>query len=313
LLIITNGGYILLRKSININLKAKGNIWVKYKIVEGVILFTALYAIFVEAIRNMPGNMNMHTLLPSAPLRPFIRTYLVIESEGTFVNRILPDTSLVIAFRFKGQTNYVGDRAMDALPMSVVSGLRKSARRVSYAKDTGNILVLFKEAGASAFFKEPLHELFELSLSLDHFVAKQKIADVEEQLAGAINNEQRIAVVEQFLLSELYGPKPDQLILTAIQNIHTAKGIIKIKDLANTLYISHDAFEKRFRKITGTSPKQFAAIVRMKSITSQRQRNLLLSDLAYDAGYFDQPHFNKDFKLFTGQTPTDFFNAPPLW
>jgi AraC-like DNA-binding protein len=261
----------------------------------------------------MPGYMNMHTYLPSAALRPFIRSYLVIESEGSFVNRLLPDTSLVIAFRFKGQTNYMQDHVADALPTSVISGLRKSARRVSYAKDTGNILVLFKEAGASAFFKEPLHELFELSLSLDHFISGQKISDIEEQLNGAVHHEERIAIVHQFLLSRLYNSKPDQLISLAIEKIHAAKGLIKIKDLADTLYISHDAFEKRFRKIAGTSPKQFAAIVRMKSITSQRPQGQLLSDIAYDAGYFDQSHFNKDFKRFTGQTPTDFFNAPPLW
>jgi AraC-like DNA-binding protein len=261
----------------------------------------------------MPGNMNIHMHLPSAMLRPFIRSYLVIESEGSFVNRLLPDTSLVIAFRFKGQTNYMRDHIAYALPMSVVSGLRKSARRVNYAKDTGNILVLFKEAGASAFFKEPLHELFELSLSLDHFISQQKLADIEEQLANVVHDEERIAVIEQFLLSKLYASKPDGLISLAIEKIHTAKGVIKIKELTDTLYISRDAFEKRFRKITGTSPKQFAAIVRMKSITNQRPQNQLLSDIAYGAGYFDQSHFNKDFKLFTGQTPSDFFSAPPLW
>jgi AraC-like DNA-binding protein len=261
----------------------------------------------------MPGNMNIHTILPSALLRPFIRSYLVIESDGPFVNRLLPDTSLVIAFRFKGQTNDVRDHVTDALPMSVISGLRKAARTVSYANNTGNILVLFKEAGASAFFKEPLHELFGLSLSLDHFIPQQKITDVEEQLAGAADHNQRINIVEQFLFSRLYRSKPDQLILLAIQKVQATKGIIKIKELADTLYLSQDAFEKRFRRIAGTSPKQFAAIVRMKFITSQRLGNQLLSDLAYDSGYFDQPHFNKEFKLFTGQTPTDFFNAPPLW
>lgn len=261
----------------------------------------------------MPANMNIYTHLPSAVLKPFIRSYLVIESEGSFVNRLLPDTSLIIAFRFKGQTNYVQDNAIKHLPISIVSGLRKSARQVSYAKNTGNILVLFKEAGASAFFKEPLHELFELSLSLDHFISQQKIADIEEQLNSAVHNEERIAIVEQFLLSKLYNSTSDRLISLAMEKIHTAKGVIKIKELTDTLYISRDAFEKRFRKIAGTSPKQFAAIVRMKSITSQRPQNQPLSDIAYDAGYFDQSHFNKDFKLFTGQTPTDFFNAPPLW
>ena len=92
----------------------------------------------------------------------------------------------------------------------------------------------------------------------------------------------------------------------------SAKGIIKIKDLADTLYISQDAFEKRFRRVVGTSPKQFSSILRMRSITNIRQQKHTLTKIAFDAGYFDQPHFNKDFRLFTGQTPTDFFKLPSI-
>lgn len=248
--------------------------------------------------------MNIDTHTPTELLKPFIKTYLIIESQDELVNRVLPDTSLAIAFRYKGQVNYITDSSRNGLPVSVVSGLRKSVRLINYTKNTGNILVIFKEAGATAFFKEPLHELFEESVPLDNFIPQVSI--IEEQLAEAQDNNQRITIVEQFLLSK-------KLIAAAIQKIHSAKGIIKIKELADTLYISQDAFEKRFRKIAGTSPKQFSSVVRMKSIINQRPQNQTLTEIAFDAGYFDQAHFNKDFKLFTGQTPTDFFKSPPSW
>lgn len=255
--------------------------------------------------------MNIDTHIPTELLKPFIKTYLIIESQDELINRVLPDTSLAIAFRYKGQVNYITDSSRNGLPRSVVSGLRKSVRLINYTKNTGNILVIFKEAGATAFFKEPLHELFEESIPLDNFIPQVSI--VEEQLAEAQNNHQRITIIEQFLLSKLYDPRPDKLIAAAIQKIHSAKGIIKIKELADTLYISQDAFEKRFRKIAGTSPKQFSSVVRMKSIINQRQYGQTLTEIAFDAGYFDQAHFNKDFKLFTGQTPSDFFKSPPSW
>jgi AraC-like DNA-binding protein len=101
--------------------------------------------------------------------------------------------------------------------------------------------------------------------------------------------------------------------LTALQKIQAANSIVRIKELAGFLCISYDAFEKRFRKTVGTSPKQFSSIVRMKTIISKRPQSHTLFDLAIDAGYFDQAHFNKDFKLFTGQTPTDFFKAASSW
>jgi len=257
--------------------------------------------------------MKPEAHIPTGLLRPFIRTYLIIESKEELVNRVLPDTSLAIAFKIKGQVNYITSNTSNGLPSSVISGLRKSVRLINYLKDTATIIVLFKETGAAAFFKEPLHELFEESVSLNNFIRQQKILRIEEQLAETQNNHQRIAIIEQFLLSKLYDRKPDRLISAAVHKIYAAKGIIKIKELAGALYISHDAFEKRFRKVVGSSPKQFSSIVRMKSVVNQEQQTGMLTDIALNAGYFDQPHFNKEFKLFTGQTPTDFFKSPSFW
>jgi AraC-like DNA-binding protein len=257
--------------------------------------------------------MNVNAYAPAELLKPFIKTYLIIESLDEIVNRVLPNTSLAIAFQYKGQVNYVMDNNICKVPTSAISGIRKSVRLINYLKDTATIIVLFNEGGMSAFFREPLHELFEESVSLDNFITQQKTLVIEEQLAEAQNNNQRIAIVEQFLLSKLCYRKPDKLILTALQKIHYCKGNVKIKELADKLYISHDAFEKRFRKVVGTSPKQFSSIVRMKSIVDHKPHSQSLTEIAISAGYFDQPHFNKDFRLFTGQTPTDFFNSPVFW
>ena len=257
--------------------------------------------------------MKFEEFIPTELLRPFIKTYRIIESQDEMANRVLPNTSLSLAFRYKGQASYLTDKSQDNLPTSTISGLRKSVRLIHYMNDTATIIILFKETGAKSFFKEPLYELFEASASLDNFITQQKIAIIEEQLAEAKNNIQRIAIIEQFLLSQLFNYTPDKLISIAVEKIHSTKGIIKIKELADTLYISNDAFEKRFRKIVGTSPKNFASIVRMNSLIKLRENSKTISDIAFEAGYYDQPHFNKDFKLFTGQTPTDFFKSLSFW
>jgi AraC-like DNA-binding protein len=226
---------------------------------------------------------------------------------------VLPDTSFAIAFRYKGQVNYLTDTNIHNLPSTVITGLRTSVRLINYLENTATIIVQFKEGGTAAFFREPLYELFGESVSLDNFISRQKISIIEEQLAEATNSKQRIAIVEQFLLSILHTQRNDQLITNAIEKITSTKGIIKMKELADSFYLSQDAFEKRFRKIIGTSPKQFSSIIRMKSITNQIHPTQSLTDIALQAGYFDQPHFNKDFRRFTGLSPTDFFKSSPRW
>ncbi|QOG02889.1 helix-turn-helix domain-containing protein [Flavobacterium sp. MDT1-60] len=257
--------------------------------------------------------MKIVDFIPTDQLKPFVRTYKIIESQDELVNRVLPNTSLAIAFRCKGNVNYIRENRYDNLPISTISGIRKSVRLINYSKDTATIVIQFKEAGAKAFFKEPLHELFEESVSLDNFIPQEKIAIIEELLAEAKTNNQKIAIIEQFLLSRLHDYKPDKLISAAVAIIQSKKGVVRIKELADTLYISQDAFEKRFRKTIGSSPKQFCYVVRIKSIIDQKQDNQNLIELAFDAGYFDQPHFNKDFRLFTGQTPSEFFKFPSFW
>ncbi|MEX6686339.1 helix-turn-helix transcriptional regulator [Danxiaibacter flavus] len=257
--------------------------------------------------------MLLNTYIPAPQLRPFIKSFLVIESSDDLVNRILPGTSMAIAFRYKGQVNYLKDDAYDHLPVSTITGLRKSVRLINYQKDSANIIVVFKEAGASAFFREPLNELFEESISLDNLIPRQEILDIEDRLATAFDTPQRIAIVEAFLSSKLKAQETDKLVQTAVEKIYNTAGIIRMKELADILYISKDAFEKRFRKTVGASPKLFSSVVRMNAAIHHHKPIHTMLDIALDAGYYDQAHFNKAFKLFTGQTPLDFFKSPPSW
>jgi AraC-like DNA-binding protein len=245
---------------------------------------------------------------PTQSLRPYIQAYLVIESEQDQVNRLLPDTNIFLALRYKGIV-YQHDRVVPALS---VAGMQKTARPMNYTAHSSNIVVQFKTTGASAFFRQPMHELFEAQTALTDLTGDAGITRLEEQLQSASAITGKIALIERFLLSRLKA-QTDPLIDFSLKKINDANGIVRIRPLAADLHISQDAFEKRFRKIVGTSPKQYASIARMKAIVETGRKGRPLTELALAAGFFDQAHFNKDFKLFTGQTPTEFFAIPPVW
>lgn len=257
--------------------------------------------------------MKIQSYLPCPILSPYIKEYIIIESiEGT-INKTLPDTAIVMAFRFKGTVDYKQADSSGPLPKMVISGLRKSPRTFTYHEQTANLLVKFKEGGATAFFKEPLHELFSISQSLDGMVKMSILNDIEEQLAEDIDDNQRIRAVERFLISRLNQVKPDLLVQKAIQNIQLVKGNIRINELMNNLPLSRDAFEKRFRKSTGTTPKQYASIVKLNNLINDLNPQSNLLDAAYTSGYFDQSHFIKDFKIFKAELPHDFIKLPRKW
>lgn len=258
-------------------------------------------------------RMKSEQHIPSDLLKPFIKTFLIIESETGSKNLILPDTSMVMAFRIKGSVRFHAENKTELLPSSVITGLRRSSRTMDYAPGTATLLVIFTEGGVASFFKEPLHELFNRSLSIDHFVDRQQTQDVEDRLATAKNNRQRIIGVEQFLLSRLKSPSPDKPLVHAVQQIRRMNGQLNMKALANDVNMSQDAFEKRFRRKIGTSPKQFSSIVRLRHIITHYSADRSFTNMAYDAGYFDQSHFTKDFRSFTGRTPNEFFKSAVYW
>lgn len=257
--------------------------------------------------------MKMETYMPAALLRPFIKAYKIIESGDERTNRVVPNTSFALAFRFKGQISSIANGRKTALPATTFSGLRKSVRLFNYAAQTSALIVQFEETGVLAFFKHPLHELFEQSISLDNFFPQSEISIVEQRLSEAPDKLAKIAIVEQFLYNKLFYNKPDKLVLEAINSIYSSNGIIRIRELARSLCISDDAFEKRFRKAVGATPKQFSSIIKLKAIIDQNTGSGSFTDIAFEHGYYDQPHFNKDFKLFTGQTPTEFFKSGLYW
>lgn len=257
--------------------------------------------------------MNVQRFHPSPVLMPFIREFITIESDLGMDSNILPDTSMMMAFRYKGKVHNIEGEKTETLSSAAISGLRRSYRLVHYSREAANLLVAFKESGLAAFSKLPAHELFQLTISAENLFSTTRLNEILQRLAEAKTNKARIDNIEGFLLQHLTTNKPDPLVGEAIRSIKQQNGIVRIKDLASSLHISQDPFEKRFRARVGTTPKQYASIIRLRNIIQTYPTYSSLTEASYEAGYFDQSHFIKDFRLFTGLTPKDFFKSSQYW
>ncbi|OZI06576.1 AraC family transcriptional regulator [Siphonobacter sp. BAB-5385] len=253
--------------------------------------------------------MRFDLYLPSTALRPYIRHLAISESEAEQAYPVFPDTSLVLGFQYAGRLAYLTDSQEVPLSAFGVTGLQDSVRTFKNTVNTATVLVYFTETGAAHFFRQPVHELFLESLSLDHFFPAATLEELGEKLTQASTDEQRISVVEHFLFEQLQLLPPDRLVEAAVHRIYQSKGRIRMLDLANSLNSSPSAFEKRFRRVVGASPKKFATIVRFQSLLEQYPLVKDAAELGYLAGYYDQAHFIKDFKRFTGCTPEQFFRS----
>ena len=250
--------------------------------------------------------MKFDTHLPTEQLKPYIKYFVVSENDLESEYKVFPSSGLVIGFQYKGQLASIRNSTVTKLTSSGITGMSDGYKIFKNSADVGTILVYFTETGFSHFASHPVNELFNLSLSLDHVLDKSKIREVEEKLASATTDKQRLKIVEHFLLSQLRNIQTDKLISEAVKRIYQYKGNVRIKALTEELFISQSPFEKRFRKVVGTTPKKFASIVRFNSILSGLNAQKSLLDICHENNFFDQAHFIKDFKQFTGDTPEHF-------
>jgi AraC-like DNA-binding protein len=248
-----------------------------------------------------------HTVLEPLPaLRLFIKRFEVTQYPTERTHTLLPDTSLVVCFRLDGTA--IRHEARN-LPAAFLKGLQDSARALSRPAGSSVLLTTFTDTGAAAFLREPLDLLFNSMMSLDNLLRRSQLEEVHEQLAEARDHVRRKEILERFWLGQLRSAAPDSVATAAASRIKESHGSVRVEELARAAGLSLSALERRFRKSVGASPRKFASIVRLRHALLLRNRNRggNLTEVAYEAGYFDQAHFIKDFRRFTGLAPQSFY------
>ena len=97
-----------------------------------------------------------------------------------------------------------------------------------------------------------------------------------------------------------------------LQLIETNRGQLNVAQLAADLGVSSRQLTRRFQHTVGLSPKEFARVSRflhaLRCLSGGQHRSLTETALA--CGYFDQAHFNHEFREMAGMAPGELFTFP---
>ncbi|WP_442939676.1 helix-turn-helix domain-containing protein [Nocardia sp. CY41] len=87
-----------------------------------------------------------------------------------------------------------------------------------------------------------------------------------------------------------------------------AGGVVPIRQIAEGVGWSHKHLIAKFTEQIGLPPKIAARIIRFDRARRQlcEQPRSILRRVAADCGYSDQSHFNRDFRTFSGLTPSEY-------
>ncbi|MFC0772536.1 helix-turn-helix domain-containing protein [Terrimonas alba] len=142
-------------------------------------------------------------------------------------------------------------------------------------------------------------------------VAGKQVHTLHSKLLDTTSLNERIKLVEEFLLNRLSLPekKLDKIVLVnnVMKELKHDDFFNNIGKVASRYGVSSRYLQKIFLQYTGLTPKLYSKINRFQhSLQLLAHGNLSLTSIAYECDYFDQSHFIREFKSFTGLTPSAF-------
>jgi AraC-like DNA-binding protein len=146
---------------------------------------------------------------------------------------------------------------------------------------------------------------------IDSYVPIDLPAGLFAGLAAAPDWAAMAALVDDWLGGLAQGKPGEDPVAAAASELRERHGQAGIHELADAAGVSLRQFQRRFRLLTGLSPKLYARICRISHAVHRKQLSpeMAWTALAQDAGYSDQSHFIRDFKALTGVLPKNFLRG----
>lgn len=262
---------------------------------------------------------QFNAILPHPLLSPYIAKIWVFESSGRLPAQerklIVPNTNLKLTLTYRnGIAARIGDQTfLQQENELTLTGLIDTPVFLDPSEDahTGTIIIEFNPTGAYRFF------------NLNYTAVQNQIADLKDLIAGkAIGLRNRLAdtgndvqekldLLQNFLLTRLEECPADPIYEYCVGRIMDTRGLITVAQLEKDTGYSARWLHRKFSEHLGTGAKNLAGIVRFKQFYQAYSTGMppeILKQYVYQY-YYDQSHFLRAFKRFTGTTPTDLQNT----
>jgi AraC-like DNA-binding protein len=227
--------------------------------------------------------------LPSKPLKNYINTYWAsYNPTDEYIDIPIVPNGCIYIFWKNGNI--------------VMSGLTTSAYVINIAPQDKFFGIEFKPYILALLLDE------EVSKFNDKFIDLKRInKKLEHDIETIMKNysepyDELNSFFERYFSDKII----DERLLKTLELIELSYGNMSVLDLANSVEVHPKKLERLFVQSLGVSVKKFSKIIRFyeihKVLREEGMENLVQKVL--DKGYFDQAHFNRDFKKLTGVNPS---------
>jgi len=248
--------------------------------------------------------------LPDPGLRDLVTAYVIVETPGPLTDHLHPEW-VNIRFILSGSWA-IEDPAGCALvpgPPATLFGPTDRARLFSGSAGAllgvgltpvGWMRLIGGDASAIANRVMPLGDA--LGVPDEALV---------ESLRACENDAGRFALLDRLLLRRARVARRRETLVIRVHDALVSGSACEVRDLAELVGISQSALHRLCLRVFGFTPKRLLRRQRfLRTLGAVRDApDRPLAELM-DPAYYDQAHFNRDFKQYMGTTPLAYFSSP---
>ena len=258
--------------------------------------------------------MKLQFIHPRYELKPYITKIWLFESDYMLSpnnSLIAPNARAKIIIPYKNALSTTDNGKTTVCNESdlYLIGIRDVPVTLSAKPGfTGSIGIELTTCGAYRFLNISMSEITNSLFSFTDIYGKEG-KRLQQKMVDHEKPEHKIQIIQEFLLNRLTQEnRNNQIIDYSVNLITSLNGLIEIKELERKTGFSKRYLDYLFKDHLGISPKTFSTIMRFQKFYKHwsETESLNFSRESIYELYYDQSHFIKEFKRYTGYTPMKF-------
>jgi AraC-like DNA-binding protein len=287
----------------------------------------------IDEHRSELGGWRTARRRAQPPLRSFIRGILGSQSElpRALRERHVPSLTIALVINF-GAPHHLIERASPSAKTGLsawVVGLQRGHWLSEAVGQREFMIAQLTPIGAHQILRLRMDQIVDRIVELDE-IDPRFAHDLMARVGRARDWAGRFDALEGVLAERLADQELPALAARALSRVVGAGGHVRLSSLASDLGCSHRHLIAEFHQRVGLPPKRIARLIRLNQALAAINRNfpadgpegkpyverqadveacdsgLDWADLALSCGYYDQSHFIREFRAFTGWSPSQF-------
>ena len=262
--------------------------------------------------------MKLQHIEPHPRLLGYISKIWIFESNGRVpsedMKMIVPNGMVKLTIPFRNGVSGKNTEMFHLSKQSALTliGIGDIPAIIDIENDApaGNIGIEFSALGAYRIFQLRHCELKNKIFLLEDVLGKPA-REIQELIANTERIHEKIQIIQSYLLGLLEESESDPILDYCLHQIQKSKGLVTVTELERkTGYSSRWLYQKFIEKV-GVSPKNLSSIIRFMQFYenwAKNPNNDFFREKLHHY-FYDQAHFIRDFKRFTGLAPGKFVNS----